>query len=383
MPTPRGCITVALLSCAACGGDDPRNPPREAYETWIKVEPEGAVCGNGSQYKFWVNYSEQVDNLVVVMEPGGACWDFDSCTGRNGIRGAANVDGLPDDHFEFASVISPFLQRFDLTSPTRDWNMVYVPYCTGDVHTGNNVIEYEDETGVEAPVTFHHAGHDNVGKVVEWIDGNFTHIPKMLITGCSAGGAGSITNYWFFRNGVTAAQQGYLLDDSGPIFPSGGYSAPLHQKVRDSWNTDSILTDLPTSFDPDDFGTINSALAEAFPDDRLATTYFRRDMNFSLYSYERFYELDASVPEDKDEIMSMWDADTQLLMDLYGPHPNLFYYLPYWRSLNDSHCTTLISFPGSEIEAQGLDLAVWVDDFLQDRDLASAIEAPVPGEDED
>jgi len=379
MPMPRVAALALFASLMACGSDDGiQNPVRDQYDEWIKVEPEGAVCGNGSQYKFFVNYSNTSDDLVVVFEPGGACWDYESCSGAAGIRGAANVDGLPDDHYKMAPFISPFLQRFDETSPTRDWNLVYVPYCTGDVHTGNNVITYEDPTGQAAPLTFHHSGHDDVMKVVSWIDANFTHVPKMMVTGCSAGGAGSITNYWFLRNGVHAADHAYMLDDSGPIFPSGGYSQPLHDKVRASWNTDSILGELPSSFDPDDFGTINTALAAAFPDDRLATTYFRRDMNFSLYSYERFYDAPP-----KEEILAMWDADTQLLVDMYDQKDNLYYYIPYWRELNDSHCTTLISFPGSEIQDHDLTLDGWLGEFLDDDATpVSAIEAPVPGEDE-
>ena len=86
-------VVAALV--AGCGDpiDDTEqviNPPRESYDTWLKVEPPGVVCGNNSQYKFFVNYSNTTDNLVVVFEPGGACWDYDSCAGRNGIRGAAN-----------------------------------------------------------------------------------------------------------------------------------------------------------------------------------------------------------------------------------------------------------------------------------------------------
>jgi hypothetical protein len=362
---------------AGCGGGGIENPPRDEYFEWQKVEPAGAVCGNDSQYKFFVNYSDQTDDLVIVFEPGGACWDYPSCTGAEGIRGAANPDGIPDDHWELAPFISPFLQRDDPTTPTIDWNLIYVPYCTGDVHTGNNVITYTDPTGVGPDVTFHHNGHNNVEKVVEWIDANFTHVPRMLITGCSAGGAGAITNYWFMRNGIHAAEKSYLLDDSGPIFPSTGFSGPLHTKIRESWNTDSVTAGLPTEFDPNDFGSINLALADAFPDDRLATTYFRRDMNYSLYSYERFYDPTPTT----DEIHSMWDADTQLLTAMYDQRDNLDYYIPYWRELNSSHCTTLITFAGSEIQEAGLDLADWVDDFVHDRPVDSAIEAPVPGED--
>jgi hypothetical protein len=358
-----GLVVIALT--AACGSDEDgiQNPVRETYDAWQKVELPGTVCGNGSQYKFFVNYSDQTDNLVVVFEPGGACWDYPSCTGASGIRGAANPDGLEDDHYELAPFISPFLQREDLTSPTASWNMVYVPYCTGDVHTGNNEITYTDETGQGPDVLFHHKGHDNVQAVVGWIDQNFTRVPKMLSTGCSAGGAGSITNYYFLRNGVSAAERGYLLDDSGPIFPSTGYSMPLHQKIRTSWNVDSILDVLPSGFDVND--------------DRLATTFFRRDMNFSLYSYERFYD---NPP--KEEVLRMWDTDTQLLVSQYETRDNLAYYIPYWRKLNDSHCTTVINFVGSEIQDQGLNLGTWTTNLLDDsKPLVSAIEAPVPGED--
>jgi hypothetical protein len=369
---------VVLLVAAACGDggtESIQNPVRDTYEEWVKIEPPGVVCGNNTPYKFFVIFSDKSDNLVVVLEPGGACWDYDSCTGNAGIRGAANVDGLKDDHYKLAGFISPFLNRNSEEVPTTDWNMVYIPYCTGDVHTGNNVATYTDETGTKS-VEFHHDGHHAMEEITSWIDENFTHVPKMFVTGCSAGGVGSMVDYHFLRKGIKSVERGYMLDDSGPVFPSGGYSMPLHQKIRSAWNVDSIGGDLPSGFTFEDMGTINTAVADEFPHDRLATTYFRRDMNFSLYSYERFYNFPP-----KDEILRMWDSDTQLLTKLYDSRDNLNYFIPYWRNVNDSHCTTLFSFAGSDIEAQNLTLEGWIRDLLDDKAVTSAIEAPVPGED--
>jgi hypothetical protein len=369
-------LGLALCACGGEPGPEPiQNPARDSYETWLKVEPPGVVCGNNTQYKFFVNYSDKSDNLLIVFEPGGACWDYESCTGKNGIRGAANVNGLEDDHHKLAPFISPFLNRQLEEMPTTDWNYVYVPYCTGDVHTGNNIATYIDSTSAES-IEFHHDGHDATQNVVSWIDDNFTHVPKMFVTGCSAGGVGSMVNYHFLRNGIKAVEKGYMLDDSGPVFPSTGYSAPLHAKIRAAWNVDSLLDSLPPGFTFDDMGTLNTALADEFPNDRLAVTYFRRDLNFSLYSYERFYDF----PE-KAEIMRMWDSDTKLLTDLFDTKDNLHYFIPYYRNVNDSHCSTLFSFAGSDIEAQDMTLETWVHDLLADRPLKSAIEAPVPGED--
>lgn len=371
------CVVASLLP--ACGDnagiEEILNPARDQYDTWLKVEPPGVVCGDGSQYKLFVNYSDKSDNLVVVFEPGGACWDYDSCAGRNGIRGAANPHGLPDDHWELAPFISPFLSRFDDTNPSREWNMVYVPYCTGDVHTGANVVTYSGG-GTDPDLEFHHDGHAVVQKAVSWIDENFTHIPKMLATGCSAGGVGSLVNYQFLRRGVSAIEKGYLLDDSGPVFPSTGFSKPLHNMIRAAWNLDSLKADMPEGFTLDDMGTINTALADEFPNDRLATTFFRRDYNFSLYSYERFYNFPP-----KSEILRMWDADTQLLVQQYDTRDNLYYFIPYYRNINDSHCTTVLNFAGSNIEEKNMTLADWVGDFVDDRKVESMLESPVPGED--
>jgi hypothetical protein len=123
-------------------------------------------------------------------------------------------------------------------------------------------------------------------------------------------------------------------------------------------------------------GTMNTAIADEFPTDRLATTYFRRDYDFSLYSYERFYDFPP-----KEEILRMWEADTQLLVEQYDTRDNLDYFIPYWRNVNDSHCTTLFSFAGSDIEERNMTLEQWIDDFLADRPVESMLESPVPGED--
>ena len=372
------CFAAALACVVACGGsgsdeEEVKNPARDEYDAWIKIEPPGVVCGNNTQYKFFANFSATSDKLVVVFEPGGACWDYDSCTGKNGIRGAANVDGLKDNHWELASFISPFLSRFDDTNPSRDWNMIYVPYCTGDVHTGANVVTYQGEPNVE----FHHDGHAAVQEVVKWLDGNFTHVPKMIVTGCSAGGVGALVNYRFLRTGVRAVEKGYLIDDSGPVFPSTGYSQPMHAMIRGAWNIDSLEGAMSPGFTVNNMGSINTALADEFPHDRLATTYFRRDMNFSLYSYERFYNFPP-----KEEILRMWEADTQLLVSEYESRDNLYYFLPYYRGINDSHCTTLFNFVGSDIQEQKVTLADWINDFVDDQPITSHIEAPVPGEDD-
>ena len=360
---------------------------------WVKVDVPGKVCGDGSPYKFFVNYSNKSNNLVISFEPGGACWDYDSCSGKTGIRGAANPHGIPDNHMDTYKYLN-LLQRTD-QNPAADYNMVFVPYCTGDIHSGNNVITYTNAgDGGTDSITFHHAGHENTLAVVDWVKQHFTHVPKLLVTGCSAGGAGAIINYHFIRKGLgDAAQCGYLLDDSGPIFHSDGPSKQLHEKVRSAWNVDSVLDTLDGKIPvaiadlKNDFGLLNVALSKEFPKDRLSLTLYREDLNYSLYSYQRFFP--GSTESD---IHGYWWTDVQSLMKTYDGLPNMAYYIPYFRSDNCSHCVSIppldhleyvTSNPwfGSEIQADKLSLKDFTTTLLDDKKpLKSYLEDVQPTE---
>jgi len=198
------------------------------------------------------------------------------------------------------------------------------------------------------------------------------------VTGISAGGVGSLVNYYLLRRSLVGVERGYLLDDSGPFFPQSEHSAPLYAKVRQSWNADSwIGDDVPDGFNLNDFGSINTALADEFPDDRLAHTYFLRDYNFSLYSYETFYGFPP-----KEQILSMWADDTAKLLEQVDSRDNLAVYIPYYRDINCSHGTMLAQHGGTEIEALGMDVGDFIDLLLDDdRPLESFVEAVQPDED--
>jgi hypothetical protein len=370
-------------------------PDRSLPGIWQKVEIPGAVCGNGSPYKFFVNYSSKSNNVMVNLEPGGACWDYGSCAGDGGLRGAANPNGIADNHMTQLKWEFLPLNRRDPTNPISDWNMIFVPYCTGDLHTGDREVTYENPDPEGQPLVFHHSGHDNVLRIIEWVRLMFPTIPRLLVTGCSAGGTGSLVNYHFFRKGLPAAQCSYLLDDSGPIFPSEGYSGPLHEKVREAWNLDPLIDEVAADFPwlaPDaikkDLGLINTALADKYPKDRLATVLYRLDFNYTLYSYERFYDFPPQA-----ELHRMWWADIQLLMKQYATRRNLAYFIPFYRNDNCSHCLmippvdsgilSILAEPyrGTEIQEQGLNARDFVEHLLDDtRSLQSYVESEQPGE---
>lgn len=385
---------VLLLAIFATGCDD----DDIKYWEWNLVEPGGeSLCGNGSPYKFFINPSDTSDNVLIYIEAGGACWDYPSCSGQAGIRGAANPNGIPDDYmdgFSLPALMSPFVLRdhpWDAL-PTKDWTIIFIPYCTGDVHTGNHTETYTDlDTGED--LVWHHNGHNNIMAVLNWMTtGKFSHhfdnIPKLMVTGCSAGGAGSIINYYFIRQQLGArVSQSYLLNDSGPIYPAKDFdplqdlidtgdhvyadyphSLPLHRTIRAVWGIDSILSQLPggiDGFDDSDFGSLNDMIAAEFPNDRMAHAQFSMDANYSGYSYERFYpESITNAPDPQAVIHEYWQEDEAYLMDLYDTTDNLGYFIPYYRPFNESHCTCVLSFDDTGIAGTGMDMKDYINDLL-------------------
>ncbi|XHF26096.1 pectinacetylesterase family protein [Corallococcus exercitus] len=320
---------------------------------WQKVTLPGTKCGNGSQYKFFVHKTNS-PNLLFMMEGGGACWDYDSCSGRLGILGAANPNGIPDDYMtQFtAKYVSPIVNGADPGLPfrdrkdivTKDWNIVYMPYCTGDVHIGNNAKTYVDATGGQAPLTWYHNGYTNTLAAANYAKQNFPSVQKLLVTGYSAGGTSTSAGYYFIRKAINPAK-GYMINDSGPIFMApnaNSLSRPLHDKIRSSWNLDSVFSQLPASFNINDMGSINKMVATEFPNDQLAYTGYTMDYNYSRYSYERF-----RTPNDEASIHAYWKQDQDAFVNELNKYNNFSYFIPHHRPINASHCSTIITFVGA------------------------------------
>lgn len=320
---------------------------------WEKVALPGTQCGNGSQYKFFVHRTSS-PNMLFFFEGGGACWDFDTCSGRAGVLGAANPNGIADDYMtQFtAKYVSPIVNGADPGLPlrsrtdlvTKDWNVVYMPYCTGDTHVGNRITTYTDQTGALPALTWHHAGYINTTAAVQWAHAQFPSVGKLLVTGFSAGGTATASGYYFVRRGINP-QRGYYLDDSGPVYPAPDASfnsRPLHDQIRVAWGLDSVFSTLPPSFDRNDFGSINRMVATEFPGDQIAYTGYTRDFNYSRFSYERFL-----TPNDRESILSYWNEDEDNLVAQLEGFSNTSYFIPYERQINASHCSTIITFIGS------------------------------------
>lgn len=368
---------IALLAPLASAG----------YFQWEMVElpvENGVSCGNGSPYRFFVNRTPLSKDITMVYQGGGACWDQKACLGEGSLA-ATNPDGIPVDYMKSIDVafglVTPFNAR---NSPqavqTQTWNMVFLPYCTGDVHSGSKVTVYDDAYP-DRPRVQYHAGAANIEAAARWLRTNLGQPRNMMLTGYSAGGVGSTTTYAMVRGIMAPTGKATLLADSGPLVPAPQSGTPeeypalkLHNKIRDVWGLDlpqglvTRFAGLIDGFDPTNLGSVNGALARTFPEDRFGYMVFTRDTNFSAFSYEKFYTDISDAPNPKayrDALFGRWWPDLERwAADLDG-YANVDYYNPYFRNFNQSHCLTIIDFSGTGIEWAGVDsLSTFVDNAL-------------------
>ncbi|MBI3382177.1 MAG: hypothetical protein HY019_09245 [Aquabacterium sp.] len=361
-----------------------------AYLKWEMVElpaSSGASCGNGTPYRFFVNRTPFTSKTVVMFEGGGACWEKGTCENKAGtLLGAVNPDGIPSNYMSdwnrqaHWGLVTPFTARIDpLTSvQTQSWNIVYLTYCTGDVHAGNKVTTYTDDTG---SVAWYHRGAVNAKAVSNWMAANLPKPEMLLLTGFSAGGTGSTVTFPYMRTTVKAGKAA-LLADSGPLFwaprnstPEESPSLPLHNKIRQVWGLDEpnglateLITKYPQAGDVNNLGSMTAGLSKIFPNDRIGYAMFQEDTNYSAFSYEKFYTDISNAPTPEARLAALnarWRQDINTMVAHLPAGPNLGYFLPNYREINGSHCLTIVTFGDTGIkEAKLADVGTFVDNLL-------------------
>jgi len=369
------------------------------YYSWETVTADpatGASCSNGTPYRFFVNRALFTSKTVVIFEGGGACWAQNSCQGlfKVGILGATNPNGIATDYMTnvlgsvlnqgaaMGGLITPFSMRLHPLQrvQTQSWNIVYVPYCTGDVHTGNKVNVYADADPAN-PNTFYHRGYPNAKALAAWLGKNLPNQSQLLVTGFSAGGVGSTTSYELIRLAMKPKKSA-LLADSGPLMqahrsdsPSESPSLLLHNKIREVWGLDQpdglatyAINKYPGKGDTNNLGSLTTALAQVFPNDRFNYSVFQMDGIYSAFSYTSFFPEVLATPSGPQRdalITAKWVPEIKKWTDAMKPYANVGFYVPYGRNVVKSHTLTLVTFGGTAIEEAGYkDLNAVVDNLI-------------------
>lgn len=286
MTTARSLLVAVLaltLPLAACDTDEPDEPsPLIEAETnlgaWTWVDVGGLTCRDGSSTGLGVRLMEDTDDVVLFMEGGGACFIDQTCSENRPNFSEADfeervVGGFGDDGL------------FDATNeenPVRDWNVIYVPYCTGDVHTGTREDVTSAELGITEPQQF--VGFRNAQRVLEVVDRHFDDgLDQVLVTGSSAGGFGTLGLY---KDAVSAfaGADVTLLDDSAPILADDAIVPPQLQAIwLGLWGMDGALPPSEAVLQPDGLQNVYDYYATTYPDANLGLLTYDQDATMRFF----------------------------------------------------------------------------------------------------
>lgn len=259
-------LSAALSLSLACvspspstpdaGGDDPDAGvgPSDGGEVavkdgWSWLPVEGSRCALGATAGIGIRRGADPEDLLIYLQGGGACWNRGTCAPSHAEFGpvcnygadvclfnefggtqpvsthVATPDPFPaSGQGAFVSELA-MVNRSELLSATLEGNpfrgatAIYVPYCTGDLHSGNATTQFEVRGGVGAPVTqrtFHFAGAANMALYLAELKARFPETRRIWLTGASAGGYGATFHFERVRAAFPEAEV-HLLADSAPM----------------------------------------------------------------------------------------------------------------------------------------------------------------------
>ena len=137
---------------------------------WTELFPGGeTACARGGIYSFSVRKTKS-SKLLVYFEGGGSCYDAKTCrVGGNYFDNSINSSFEADN----PALKSHGLFAFDNgRNPFRDYNIVFINYCTGDAYLGDQSVTYQD--GLNS-FEVQHKGFINTQTVFSWI---YQNIPS-------------------------------------------------------------------------------------------------------------------------------------------------------------------------------------------------------------
>jgi hypothetical protein len=235
-------LAALAVAVAGCGGSDttksaapaatqtPTTTTARGDQGWERVVPGGDCrCSDGSEFSFWVRKANP-KKVVFYLEDGGACFSAETCARDSGVYQVRVSEGPTAEGgmFDLADERNPF----------ADYSIVYVPYCTADVHMGDTTKKY-------APgLTVQHKGYVNGSAALDHLAATFSGATDIVVIGESAGSVTAPLYAGFVSDRLPNARITALADSSGS-YPD----APRFNEILAAWGTGEALPSWTESAD--------------------------------------------------------------------------------------------------------------------------------------
>ena len=220
-------LAFTLVAGAAAAADD-------STLTLFKVNKGHCMDGTPAAYYFRPSPSSSTV-WMISLEGGGACYDKTTCTSRSTTALGSSKNYPP----QLKQMAAGWMSSSKTVNPDfYDANIVYVPYCSSDTHRGQQNTTSQNTFG------FYFSGHLNLIEIVKDItekqSPSWNSMTKMLLTGGSAGGIGTIYNADWLKTMLPTNALLKAAPLGGWFFP-GNYADQV-QDNRD-WSPPSLYPD--------------------------------------------------------------------------------------------------------------------------------------------
>ena len=226
-------LAALAATVAACGDNDATTGAATTTRTttasagdqgWRRVVPGGdCQCSDGSTFSYWIRKANP-KKVVFYLQGGGACFSAKTCArGSELYRPNLRSDDGPTGQ-------AGMFDLADKRNPFADYSIVYVPYCTGDVHLGNTTTKY-------APgLTVRHKGYVNGTAALDRMTATFPDATNVAVLGESAGSIAAPLYAGLASDRLPKARITVLADGSGS-YPD----VPAFNKIIAAWGAGNAL----------------------------------------------------------------------------------------------------------------------------------------------
>jgi hypothetical protein len=199
----------------------PKGEPIQAEpNSWTWVDFPETRCMDDSATGLGIRLNPDSDKLLIVIQGGGACFNATTCLAVANPRGFTGKDLASQTELGL-------LNSSDPDNPFRDWNKVFIPYCSGDIFSGAAL----DKTGYQGRTQ---AGYLNMRHYLTRLVPTFREASRVVLSGYSAGGFAATVN-------VVQAIEGWgdvridVLNDSGPPLGEEYLTPCLQKRLAETW----------------------------------------------------------------------------------------------------------------------------------------------------
>ena len=268
-------------------------PPPPSGWNWYPIE--GALCRDGTPAGLFAHFASS-DKLLIYLEGGGACTNLGFCNfnppnvnkaisgdGQTVLGSSLGVvDARQQPGVFEGGVLHGIFDTASADNPFKDWNAVYIPYCTGDIHFGTR--RNSTPPGMTAPQQF--VGHLNMQKFVGRIVPTFKDkVNRVVISGASAGSFGAALNYSMVQDAFGSVRVDALLDSGAPF--SDKFMFPcMIKRFREMWGmNDALPPDCAECKQADGGGLVKLAdfLIKKHPNSTIAAVSSMQDEVIRLF----------------------------------------------------------------------------------------------------